>query len=102
MPKFVKVMPKDYKRVLQALKKVEDAGLSGDEAIMAAFEANAHDVARDRRRLTRCTSPTVRPSNSSDLRLNSWANPQDSSNICANCRWTAPPLERIRDWNEFH
>jgi glutamate synthase (ferredoxin) len=46
VPKFVKVMPKDYKRVLQSIKKVEDAGLSGEEAIMAAFEANAHDVAR--------------------------------------------------------
>ena len=39
-------MPKDYKRVLQSMKEVQDSGLSGDEAIMAAFEANAHDVAR--------------------------------------------------------
>ena len=39
-------MPKDYKRVLQSLKKVEEQGLSGDEAIMAAFEENVHDVAR--------------------------------------------------------
>ncbi len=45
-PKFVKVMPKDYKRVLQSLKQIEDSGLSGEDAIMAAFEANAHDVAR--------------------------------------------------------
>ena len=30
--KFVKVMPKDYKRMLEALKKVQQAGLSGDEA----------------------------------------------------------------------
>jgi len=44
--KFVKVMPKDYKRVLQSLKKVESSGLSGEEAIMAAFEENARDVAR--------------------------------------------------------
>jgi glutamate synthase (ferredoxin) len=44
--KFVKVMPKDYKRVLESLKKVKDSGLSGDEAIMAAFEANARDVSR--------------------------------------------------------
>jgi len=43
---FVKVMPKDYKRVLQAFKKVAEQGLSGDEATMAAFEANAQDVAR--------------------------------------------------------
>ena len=43
---FVKVMPKDYRRVLQSLKKVQDSGLSGDQAIMAAFEVNARDVAR--------------------------------------------------------
>jgi glutamate synthase (ferredoxin) len=46
IPKFVKVMPKDYKRVLQSIQRVEQSGLSGDQAIMAAFEANAHDVAR--------------------------------------------------------
>ena len=40
VPKFVKVMPQDYKRVLQSLKKVQSQGLSGDEAIMAAFEEN--------------------------------------------------------------
>jgi glutamate synthase (ferredoxin) len=39
-PKFVKVMPQDYKRVLQSLKKVQSQGLSGEEAIMAAFEEN--------------------------------------------------------------
>jgi glutamate synthase (ferredoxin) len=46
IPKFVKVMPRDYKRVLEALKKAIDSGLSGDEALSAAFEANAQDVAR--------------------------------------------------------
>ena len=46
VPKFVKVMPKDYKRVLTALKKAQDDGLSGDDALNAAFEANARDVAR--------------------------------------------------------
>ena len=46
VPKFVKVMPKDYKRVLQSLKKAEQDGLSGDDALNAAFEANARDVAR--------------------------------------------------------
>jgi glutamate synthase (NADPH/NADH) large chain len=40
LPKFVKVMPQDYKRVLQSLKKVQSQGLSGDDAIMAAFEEN--------------------------------------------------------------
>ena len=46
VPKFVKVMPKDYKRMLQAIKRVQDAGLSGEEAVMAAFEENAKDVSR--------------------------------------------------------
>ncbi len=46
LPKFVKVMPKDYKRVLQAIAKAEADGLSGDDALNAAFEANARDVAR--------------------------------------------------------
>jgi glutamate synthase (ferredoxin) len=45
-PKFVKVMPKDYKRMLQAIAKAENAGLTGEEAVMAAFEANAKDLAR--------------------------------------------------------
>jgi glutamate synthase (ferredoxin) len=39
-------MPKDYKRVLQAIKKAKDDGLTGDDALAAAFEANARDVAR--------------------------------------------------------
>ena len=46
VPKFVKVMPKDYKRVIQAIKKALEAGLSGDDALSAAFEENARDVAR--------------------------------------------------------
>ncbi|HXI84073.1 MAG TPA: glutamate synthase large subunit [Verrucomicrobiae bacterium] len=45
-PKFVKVMPKDYKRVIEATKRVKAAGLSGEEAVMAAFEENAHSLAR--------------------------------------------------------
>jgi len=46
VPKFVKVLPKDYKRVLQAIERVKSAGLSGEEAIMAAFEENARDLSR--------------------------------------------------------
>jgi glutamate synthase (ferredoxin) len=46
LPKFVKVMPRDYKRVLQALNKALKSGLTGDEALTAAFEENARDVAR--------------------------------------------------------
>ncbi len=40
VPKFVKVMPQDYARVLASLKKVQSQGLSGDDAIMAAFLEN--------------------------------------------------------------
>ncbi len=44
--KFRKVMPNDYKRMLQNIRQVEESGLSGDEAMMAAFEANKSDLAR--------------------------------------------------------
>lgn len=46
LPKFVKVMPRDYKRVLNCLKKAFESGLSGDDALSAAFEENARDLAR--------------------------------------------------------
>ncbi len=44
--KFVKVMPKDYKRMLEAFDRVKAAGLSGEEAVMSAFELNKNDQAR--------------------------------------------------------
>jgi glutamate synthase (ferredoxin) len=44
--KFVKVMPKDYKRALEAMARVQAMGLSGDEAVMAAFEENKKDLSR--------------------------------------------------------
>ncbi len=43
---FVKVYPRDYKRAVEALARVRQAGLSGEEAVMAAFEENARDLAR--------------------------------------------------------
>lgn len=46
LPKIVKIMPKDYKRMLLALQKVNLTGLTGDEAAMAAFELNIHDFAQ--------------------------------------------------------
>ena len=46
VPRFVKVMPKDYQRVLRALQKVKEQGLSGEQAIMAAFEENVRDIHR--------------------------------------------------------
>jgi glutamate synthase (ferredoxin) len=45
-PRFVRVMPRDYKRMLQALRDIERTGLSGEAAIMAAFELNKADAAR--------------------------------------------------------
>ena len=44
--KFVKVIPKDYKRMLQAIKSVQDEGISGEDALMAAFDENNKDLAR--------------------------------------------------------
>ena len=46
VPKFVKVMPTDYLRMLEEISKAEQAGLSGEDAVMAAFEANSKNVAR--------------------------------------------------------
>ena len=43
--KFVKVLPKDYQRVLDAYARVKEQGLSGDEAVMAAFELNKSNIA---------------------------------------------------------
>ena len=45
-PKFVKVMPKDYQRMLDAIRRAEAEGLSGEAAVMEAFEANKNDLAR--------------------------------------------------------
>jgi len=45
-PKFVRVMPNDYRRVLEAQAKMRESGLSPEEAEMAAFNENARDVAR--------------------------------------------------------
>jgi glutamate synthase (ferredoxin) len=41
LPKFFKVLPADYERVLNALEEARQQGLEGDDAILAAFEANA-------------------------------------------------------------
>ncbi len=45
-PRLVKVYPRDYRRMLEAMERVRAEGLTGDEAVMAAFEENAHDLAR--------------------------------------------------------
>ncbi|PTY05189.1 glutamate synthase large subunit [Opitutaceae bacterium EW11] len=46
VPRFVKVMPKDYKRMLACIKRTHEQGLTGEEAVMAAFEENARDLSR--------------------------------------------------------
>jgi len=46
LPQFVKVMPKDYQRMLACLGRARDQGLTGDEAVMAAFEENSRDLSR--------------------------------------------------------
>jgi glutamate synthase (ferredoxin) len=46
VPKFVKVIPRDYQRMLAAIARAEEQGLVGDEAIMMAFEENARDLSR--------------------------------------------------------
>jgi glutamate synthase (NADPH) large chain len=45
-PKFVKVYPNDYRRVIEKQERFRETGLSEEDAIMAAFEENAHDMAR--------------------------------------------------------
>ncbi len=43
--RFVKVMPKDYRRALAALQRAEASGLAGEAAVLAAFEDNARELA---------------------------------------------------------
>jgi glutamate synthase (ferredoxin) len=38
-PKFVKVMPRDYKKMIQAIKKAQESGRTGEDALLAAFES---------------------------------------------------------------
>jgi glutamate synthase (ferredoxin) len=46
LSKFVRVIPHDYRRVLEAQARMRARGLSADEAEMAAFEENANDAMR--------------------------------------------------------
>ena len=46
LPYFVRVMPNDYRRMVEAQKEMRQAGMSQEEAEMAAFEKNSKDVAR--------------------------------------------------------
>jgi glutamate synthase (ferredoxin) len=44
--KFIRVMPRDYQRMISAIADFEAQGLSREDALMKAFEENAHDKAR--------------------------------------------------------
>jgi glutamate synthase (ferredoxin) len=46
LPRFVRIVPNDYRRVLEAQARMRARGLSAEEAEMAAFEENAHDAMR--------------------------------------------------------
>jgi glutamate synthase (NADPH) large chain len=46
VPRFVKVYPNDYRRVIETQQRFRAGGLSEEEAIMAAFEENSHDASR--------------------------------------------------------
>ncbi len=46
LSRFVKVIPKDYKKMLEQIRKAEDSGLQGGDALLAAFEANKRELAR--------------------------------------------------------
>ena len=46
LKKFVAVVPRDYSRMMRAIRQAQDEGLTGDEAQMAAFEANHRARAR--------------------------------------------------------
>ncbi|PZN34878.1 MAG: glutamate synthase subunit alpha, partial [Proteobacteria bacterium] len=46
VPRFVRVMPRDYKRMLDCIARAHERGLTGDDAIMEAFEENARDLSR--------------------------------------------------------
>ncbi|MFM7149332.1 MAG: glutamate synthase-related protein, partial [Gemmataceae bacterium] len=46
LPRIVKVYPNDYRRVIETQDRFRAKGLSEEEAVMAAFEANSRDTAR--------------------------------------------------------
>jgi glutamate synthase (ferredoxin) len=45
-PKFVRVMPRDYRRMITAIEDFKEQGLALEDALMRAFEDNAQDKAR--------------------------------------------------------
>ena len=75
-------MPEDYERVLLALKRAEERGLEGDDAIQAAFEENV--AAGHKSKILLLWKPT---------------------GFLEHDRSPIPdraPLDRIKDWDEIH
>jgi glutamate synthase (ferredoxin) len=46
LPRLVRVIPNDYRRVLEARSRGRRDGLTYEQAVMSAFEVNSHDLAR--------------------------------------------------------
>ncbi|MGH9881489.1 MAG: glutamate synthase-related protein, partial [Pyrinomonadaceae bacterium] len=46
LPRFVCILPHDYKRVLETQKQMKENGMTDEGAEMAAFELNSHALAR--------------------------------------------------------
>src|SRR4030095_9655628 len=46
VPRIVRIIPNDYRRVLDAQLKLKDIGLTSDEAAMADFEINSGEARR--------------------------------------------------------
>nr|WP_330372787.1 hypothetical protein [Lachnoclostridium phytofermentans] len=44
LPKFKKIIPHDYRRMLQMIVQMEEKGLSSEQAQIEAFFANAKKV----------------------------------------------------------
>ena len=46
LPRVVHIIPNDYRRVLAAQRQMMNDGMTHEEAAMAAFELNSHDLSR--------------------------------------------------------
>ncbi|WP_314590527.1 glutamate synthase large subunit [Paenibacillus terrigena] len=46
LPKFVRIIPKDYKKMLEYIAKAEAKGLEGESALMSAFETSMREVVK--------------------------------------------------------
>ena len=86
--KFVKVMPKDYKRVLACIKKAHDQGLTRRRSHHGRVRRKRARPRARRRELTLSSALMGKPTGFIEYLREL---PVDRT-----------PLERIRDWHEFH